>query len=609
MKRVAWSLGLVLLLCFTLAGIVRAQPQPQPIPGNEQAPLLVGRISHVEGQLLRYVTEEQDWVATVEDAPFGMNDVLHSDERGKAEILMPNHTWVRTAGNTQIQLLRLEEDLTEIDVASGAARFYNKSSAALIKATTPFGYVMAPALTVFDLYVGDESLEVIALQGKVDFVPGSGGARYEVVAGSSSILANQKEVSSGEGQVDADWEAWNAERDVLWKRRALMRGDSVKYLPPHLYDEAYVLEENGVWERVYYEGDYRYFWRPVRVPIGWAPFTVGRWTVWHREHCWVPSEPFGYLTHHYGNWVFVKGFWYWAPPVIPAGLLLPPPPPLPLLPIPFAWYPGRVCWIYSGLYVGWVVLAPFEPYYCYHRWGPHTVVVNRVNVTRTHATIRNYKFVEHAVIVKQDRFHAGKDYSTVRIPSMERARILNNYRAAPVVDHTVISNYSRIKERHHFSDAKPREKPQRVVINRIQENERRGRTEPASGKATQERVARTSQAMPSPGAQIGPPKARNRLTPADQVGKQGGKAKEGMKSPHREGKHQGGLGASPQGGAQGQASGRELPAKKQTKPDQSANPAGAEAEAGKGRPQQWGAERPAPDAPAQRPASRSRRRE
>ncbi|MGQ9655772.1 MAG: hypothetical protein ACUVXD_17060, partial [Thermodesulfobacteriota bacterium] len=33
--------------------------------------LLVGRISHLEGDLLRYVPEDDDWVLAVSDAPVG----------------------------------------------------------------------------------------------------------------------------------------------------------------------------------------------------------------------------------------------------------------------------------------------------------------------------------------------------------------------------------------------------------------------------------------------------------------------------------------------------------------------------------------------------------
>ena len=190
---------------------------------------------------------------------------------------MPNNTSVRTDGSAQIQMIKLTGDTTEMDVASGEARFYNKSSAAWIKATTPFGYVVAGPDTVFDLYVGDKSVEVTSLKGKVDYVHPSSAEKYEVAAGSFSILADSQQISSGEGKPDPDWDDWNAQRDELWAKRLGVRGDSRKYLPPNLHDPAWELEENGTWERVYYDGDYRYFWRPIRVAPGWAPFAVGRW--------------------------------------------------------------------------------------------------------------------------------------------------------------------------------------------------------------------------------------------------------------------------------------------------------------------------------------------
>ncbi len=50
----------------------------------------------------------------------------------------------------------------------------------------------------------------------------------------------------------------------------------------------------------------------------------------------IPAEGFGYLTHHYGDWIFIGGIWYWAPPVslwtVDLGML----------DVGFFWYPGRV---------------------------------------------------------------------------------------------------------------------------------------------------------------------------------------------------------------------------------------------------------------------------
>ena len=167
MKRLS-TLALGLILCVVWAPAVFAEA------GNSEGPALVGRITFIDGQLLRYVYSEQDWVATVKDAPFGLEDAVYSSDTGKAEFKMPNGVWVRTGSDTQIQLLALREDVAEIDVASGTARFYNKSQKAVIKATTPFGYVLARPGAAFDLYVGDDSAEVISLDGAVDFVLGEG---------------------------------------------------------------------------------------------------------------------------------------------------------------------------------------------------------------------------------------------------------------------------------------------------------------------------------------------------------------------------------------------------------------------------------------------------
>jgi hypothetical protein len=146
-----------------------------------------------------------------------------------------------------------------MDVASGVARFYNKGSNTVIKVNSPFGYVLAYPDTVFDYYVGDNSIEVVAVRGKVSFVHSATEAKYDVVAGSPSILADQQQVSPGEGTVDPGWEQWNMVRENFWAAKAKVRGRSAQYLPPSLSNESYALDENGRWEKVYYDGAERWF--------------------------------------------------------------------------------------------------------------------------------------------------------------------------------------------------------------------------------------------------------------------------------------------------------------------------------------------------------------
>ncbi len=504
MKR--W-MGLLVCLFLTAVAIV------PPSPAAEGPGMAVGRIYYIEGDLLRYVPEENDWVAAVRDAPFGTEDTLFSGRRGMAELIVPNGTWVRTGNNTQIQFITLDADLSQMDMAFGVARFYNKGSDTVIKATSPFGYVLAYPGSVFDFYVGDHSVEVVAVRGKVSFVHSETDARYDVAAGSPSILADQQQVSSGEGTVDPDWNRWNMVRENSWAEKSRRGGRSVEYLPPSLHNESYALEENGRWERVYYEGGERWFWRPTTVGPRWSPFTVGRWTDWYGDQTWIPAEPFGYVTHHYGNWIYVRNYWYWAPPVVSVRVGLP------LLNIGFFWYPGRVSWIHRGTYVGWVPLAPRETYYSHRHWGgPHAVVVTNVNITQININIRNYAYVNHAVVIPQNNLYRVSNYRDVRVTNINPTTIINNYRAAPVVNNTVIHNYTTIKQRYNYTNVAVNEKPHNTVINRIQQNQaiiREGRVERAS--VLEERVKNIREGRVSREVRIEEPKITNYIVPASEV--------------------------------------------------------------------------------------------
>jgi hypothetical protein len=430
-----------------------------------------------------------------------------------AELIIPNGTWIRIGDNTQIQFITLESDLSETDVASGVARFYNKSSSTVIKATSTFGYVLVYPGAVFDFYVGENSVEVVPVKGKISFIHAATNARYEISAGNPSILADQNQVSSGEGTVDPDWDRWNTGRETFWAAKARLGGRSVGYLPPSLQPEAYALEENGRWESVPYEDRDRWFWRPSTIAVGWSPFTMGRWTDWDGDQIWIPGEPFGYVTHHYGNWVYARNYWYWAPPVVTvrAGL--------PLLDIGFFWSPGRVSWIHSGAYVGWVPLAPRETYYSHRNWGgPHTVVVTNANLGQININLRNYAYANQAIVVPQNEFYGVSNYGKVRVANINSATIINNYRAAPVVNNTVITNYTTNKQRFNYANVTVNEKPHNIVINRIRQNEaviQRGKKENAA--VVQQQVRSIKEGKVNREARIESPKTTNYIVPANQV--------------------------------------------------------------------------------------------
>ncbi len=487
-----WAPGLVVLAAFlsTLIPASRASAQ--------EGPVLVGRISYVEGQLLRYVPETKNWVLVRENSPFGLSDALYSGDSSKAEFTFPNGLLVRIDAGTQIQLIALKDDASEMDLESGIARFYNRNSNGMLKVTTPYGYVLAQPNSIFDVYLGDSSVEVIALNGRADYIQQSDNSSYELTPGGESIIADANQVSSGQDAVDAGWDAWNSQRDDLLARRMAEVRDteSYRYLPPQLDTYAYDLHRSGRWERVQYEGEYREFWRPTDVPDNWQPFTDGRWTDYYGDQVWVPNERFGYVTCHYGNWVHVGGGWYWAPPV-PYGA----PPSGPS--IAFSWYPGRVAWIGTGENIGWVPLAPNEPYYAHHYWGPAAVIASAA----APIAIASLAYAASAVVVPHNDFYSVNNYSSVRVTNINKTVIINNYRAAPVVNNTILKNYDRTPARFNFVNKAPTAIPYHAVDKKIIHNNQIARTaaQKLSAPALKHAVAAAKPAKPLPKGAVHPP--------------------------------------------------------------------------------------------------------
>jgi hypothetical protein len=482
-----------------------------PALASDLPPVIVGRVTDVEADLLRYVPEENDWVAVVRDVPFAAGDTFYTGNQGRAELMAPNGTRTTLGSATQVQFLALDAGLLETDVAAGLARFYNNGTDTVVKAGSPFGYVLSYPGSVFDFYVGENSVEVVAIRGTVSFVHAGTDSRYDVAAGSPSVLADATRVASGEGAPDPDWDIWNTSRDRFWSARTRPTGPSARYLPPVLWNDAYVLDENGRWVRLFYEGREYWFWKPLRVDTGWAPFTTGRWTEWLGDQTWIPAEPFGYVTHHYGNWVLIDGQWYWAPPVVKPGPLL--------LSVQLVWYPGRVSWIHHDGYVGWVPLAPRETYYCHHRWGgPHAVVFDRMSGGRTSFDARRFAYADRAVVVPQNRFYGTVDYRKVRVTNVTTTTIINSYRAAPVIDNSVIKNYPSMRQRFDYAAVAAKEKPHASVTSRVQRSERSFQTDRKESSASIEQQARSARpGNVSRDARVQPPKMTSYIVPASEA--------------------------------------------------------------------------------------------
>jgi len=426
---------LVLLAMAVGLSSCKENPPPQPKAeikkeAAEPEPAVVGRLTFMEKNVFRYLRDAKDWALAMVDVPVGDGDILYSDVQGRSELTFPNDTKIRLNDKTKIQLDGVNGNLTSLFVNSGVARIQNRSADTVVKVDTPYGQVLSKQPSTFDVYVGDSSVAVTALNEAVRFVDAKGN-NYDVKPDSDSLLANDSAVVSSRRFLDSRWDSWNNERDNESK---LWENNPSPYLPAQLRLETQVLADNGNWEELSYGGETAHYWTPRNVAPDWSPFTVGQWTNWYGEQLWVPYERFGWVTHHHGGWIFLNNHWYWRPPVAGRWRYVP-------------WYPARVAWVHSGRHIGWVPISPYEVYYGRRYWGPRTVIYND---HIRNVDIRRHVNINRVVVVDKDRLYGvHRRYETTRDVTVIK-NVVNNGRAAPIVTREVVQG-ADLKMEHHFA--------------------------------------------------------------------------------------------------------------------------------------------------------------
>jgi PAS domain-containing protein len=80
-------------------------------------------------------------------------------------------------------------------------------------------------------------------------------------------------------------------------------------------------------------------WYPYDVPIGWRPYTGGRWI--DTDYGWTfdADAPWGWAVYHYGRWLYDDVYgWVWCPGT--------------------EWAPAWVVWRTGGDWIGWAPCPP-----------------------------------------------------------------------------------------------------------------------------------------------------------------------------------------------------------------------------------------------------------
>lgn len=346
------------------------------------------RLSYIEEDAQLWNDEAGEWIPVSINMPLYAGDRLWVPENGKLEIQARNGTFVRLNEYSSLEIIRIEADSQQLYLSEGRAYFYFRGfKNDMIQLDTPFSSIRA--------YEGAKFLADVARSGETDISVVEGELLVDSSDGSLRLKEGQR-LALGQNYAEISalgrpdyWEKWNRDRD--WKIADRQPRD--KYLPDELRSYAGEFEEYGRWVRVREHG---YVWTPTfSIVAGWSPYSQGRWIWRGGDYVWISYEPWGWVPYHYGRWSFIASVgWCWVPPSRGNAY----------------WGPGYVGWVSTPTYVAWVPLAPGEIYYGYGDYGPYSMNIININISKT-IVKHSYKNVQErnaVTIVHHDTFLRGR---------------------------------------------------------------------------------------------------------------------------------------------------------------------------------------------------------
>lgn len=383
--------GLVLrgILCAILllgaAAPVRAADEPG-----------VARVSLIEGEASYLRGDADDWTGVSVNAPLVTGDRFYAAADSRAEIQLDPSVYARLSSETEVGMLELGPDVTQVRVSIGLASFRVRRDPGEhhVEIDTPGAALVVDRAGVYRVGVernGDTNVQV--REGAATMY--AAGEQYQLGEGRGASIEGIGDaarprvyaVSGGDGFDD-----WGKQRDARIENAV-----STQYVSQGIYGTE-DLDANGTWQ---YDEQYGNVWRPDVDP-GWAPYTDGRW-VWVDPWgwTWLDYSSWGWAPFHYGRWIYAGGYWGWAPgPIVATPVYAP---------ALVGWYGGG--WgdvsVSVGVgfgAVGWTPLGWGEP--CFPWWGGFGGVVvghpwwggwggprvyNNVVINKN-VTINNYNF-------------------------------------------------------------------------------------------------------------------------------------------------------------------------------------------------------------------------
>jgi hypothetical protein len=320
-------LGLSLMLSgsgFAGAADTPAAPPPPPAPAAPPAPrgapgapepteATPARVSYINGEVSFWRSGAQDWAPARVNTPLAPGDVLYTGPSGNVEIQVGARAFVRAAESTQIGLDNHEPDCVQGRVTAGhaAVDLRELTPGHTVELDTPNAAFTIERTGFYRADVAADSTKLWTHRGGAATMTPPGGAPVPIAANQQLVVTGTgtPQVEAGAAPALTAWDRWNFQRTDY-----LVQPAKTRYVSPGVYGTE-ALDQHGSWRPA---EAYGAVWVPAEVPVGWVPYSTGRW-IWDPRFgwTWLDNAPWGWAPYHYGRWVFVNGVWGWTPgPVI-----------------------------------------------------------------------------------------------------------------------------------------------------------------------------------------------------------------------------------------------------------------------------------------------------
>jgi hypothetical protein len=398
-SRISVWLSVAAAAATLFLGAGRAAAQQQEDPSAR-----VARLNFVYGNVSFQPAGETDWVAAVINRPLTSGDSLWVDAGARAEVHVGS-TAMRLGQNTGVTLLEVSDRVVQVRVAQGSMILTTRhvDDDDVVEADTPnlaFS-LLAPGEYRVDVSADGTETATSVLRGQGQAT--GGGRTYTVVAGQQARFAGVDELTYEISPLPAPdgLRNWSSDRD-----RREERADTANYVSREMtgYED---LDDHGEWS---YVAAYGPVWRPVGVPLGWAPYRYGHW-VWIEPWgwTWVDEQPWGFAPFHYGRWAYAGTGWVWIPgPVVVRPVYAP------ALVVFVGGGPGAAFAVGGRPGVAWFPLGPGEVFVPAYRVSP--VYVTNVNVTNTRVEVTRVTNVYNSYTTNNTREVTQVTYVNQRAP-------------------------------------------------------------------------------------------------------------------------------------------------------------------------------------------------